>query len=221
MVKRKLCVRLLSALFAALALIIMLCSCAPKNEMDVLSGEEIALLRDTYPLDDRSMTSGDPITFEKAAAKSNAVAVVTVTDEWFTKNFSASTTGDADEPFPNAVECAYLPVKISDLLYGDGTLAEGDEISLFFGSTLFFDSFDTYPVNGRFLCFISKGEGTAYYDDTVYSTAKQCSAYVTDNDYILSVMSKGPFEDYTGYALASYSVQLDNMLTELNEIAAE
>ena len=212
--------RIIAALLA-LSICVALCACAAKKEPNVLSEKEIELLRETYPLDDRSMTSGEPITFEKAAAKSNAVAVVTVTDEWYTKTVYSSPTGASNDPFSDVIECAYLPVTISDIIYSDGILSEGDEINLFFGSTLFFDSFDTYPVNGRFICFIVQGEGIAYYDDTVYSSAKQCSAYVTDNNYILSVMSEGPFENYTGYALDSYFMQVEkqveNMLTVHSE----
>ena len=180
------------------------CACASAPEPDILSEAEIEALREEYPLEDYSSTFSPSVSFNAMMTISNAIAIIEVTDDWYTRTETISPVGDLDAPFSNSLTCTYLPVKIEKLLYSDGTLEEGDEISLFFGSTIFFSNLDTYGVGDRFLCFIGCEEGAAYYDDTVYGCSNMMSAYITEDEYILSVDSKGPFKEFTGYSLDSY-----------------
>lgn len=193
-------------LLVLFAIIIALfsCACASAPEPDILSEAEIEALREEYPLEDYSSTFSPSVSFNAMMTISNAIAIIEVTDDWYTRAETISPVGDLDAPFPGSLTCPYLPVKIETLLYSDGVLEEGDEISLYFGSTTFFGSFDTYGVGERFLCFIGCGKGAAYYDDTVYSCSNMMSAYITEDEYILSVDSKGPFKEFTGYSLDSY-----------------
>ena len=205
------CKQLIS-FFPVLTLLISLCACAAKPEPVILSAEEVEALRETYPLED-SMVMASSATFDYAFSKSNAVAVVEVIDEWEIRSMANSPLSAVNGPPLSTDGPAYLPVKINKILYSDGSLEEGDEINMFFGSTLFFDDRDAYPVGGRFLCFIGEpGESSVYYDDTVHSCNLQMSAYLTPDDHILSITHKGPFVDYTGYALDSYAVELEELI---------
>lgn len=198
--------------------VLILCSCAGES-VDKLSDEEINELREIYPYDDFSIMSSLEFTLDAIDDKINTVAVVTVTDEWFIKTSSISPVEIPNERFPSEIEWPYLPVKVDSILYNNCEIEEGDELNLFFGSTNVFSNFDTYPVGERFLCLIIKPDETREYafDDTVYTTTIDSSAYVTDDDYILSVTSEPALDDFTGYSLKSFDKSINEIMKKANK----
>ena len=175
----------------ALGLSLLLCACAEKA--DVLSEEEIALLREEYPIT-TSWYFGDGVELEYAMSLSVAVAEITVLRDYFV-----------------SYEQMLLPVRVDTLLYNTSELKEGDEINLRFGAAWAIYTPEFYTIDGRYICFITP-EGEYDSGKPKYGSTKQVIAYLTEDDYILALEESGPFWEYNGYALESFKAVLDKLV---------
>lgn len=196
------------AVYITLAAFLLLacCSCAGKN----LSEEETEALREDYPYADSGLLCfTNSLTLDIAADKLCAIVVAEVSDECYIRS-------TASPLYPNAAEWVYLPVSVESLIYNNGGISEGDELNLYFGTTSYFANYYTYPVGGKFVFLLTAADSSRGYafDDLVYITSIDRSAYVTDGDYIMSVTRQPLLSDYDGYTLKSFEKGINAALKE-------
>lgn len=186
--------------------LLTLCSCAP--EPVILSESEISVLRASYPAAD-TLSHGSA-SFEQAFYLSCAIVTARMNGGL---EFGRRDARYNEELYPRSDAQIYLPITIDKVLYGDGTLSEGDEIRIFLGSEQFFSAYDAFAEGRQYIFFVTPGQdNSAYYDDTVFGGGEIFSAYITDDGYILPVTENGAFAAHEGYSLTSYEEALPKLI---------
>lgn len=197
--------------FLTAVLLLSLCACAP--EPMVLSESEISVLRESYPTVDTLAHSS--ISFDQAFYLSCAIITAEVSDDWeIVVDPPLPAQTDGVYPYSGSGP-VYLPITVEKVLYGDGTVAEGDKIRIFLGSSQFFSGYEAARVGGRYVFFITHGkDNSAYYDETVFGGSLITTAYITEDEYILPATLNNAFDEHEGYSLASYEEILPTLVKD-------
>ena len=190
--------------FSLIFSLLLLASCARAPKPERVSEEELAHLREEYPISDElspvASYDFDPFqTWEGMAQKTTpyTVVVLEITGNRFVNTIYAS-------PFSNAqanaavglqrLDGQFIPAKVLKCLGGEFELKEGDKIALGFGANVvappaILDA--AYQAGNRYVCILKdvSSLNLGYTVENAYLATKYQTFYLTDNDVLLTMTS--------------------------------
>ena len=184
--------------------LLLLASCAAAPKPERASEEELARLREEYPISDElspvASYDFDPCQTWEGLAETTSphtIVVVEITGDRFVNTIYAS-------PFSNAqanaaiglqrLDGQFFPAKVLKCLGGEFELKKGDEIALAFGANgiappAILDA--AYQTGNRYVCFLKDISDlkTSYTVENMYRATKYQTFYLTDDDVLLTMTS--------------------------------
>lgn len=217
--------RTLNCLAALVLALLLLAGCAPRTGS--VSAEELAQLRETYPVDNaflalsQSTKTNDEVwpTFQDLAYYNDfyAVAILEMKGDWYTVTNTGVKMYD-DDRLNNTIPGANRGLKweahdavVQEILWGGEELEAGDTVTLGFGDVIvtagdFLSR--TYVPGGRYICFLAERDELGFNIEHFYATAKPVSYYLTDQDVVLSIMDFAGAEECSGLYLRTFEERL-------------
>ena len=230
-------------LLCLLAALMLLSACAQEPRPERVTDEELAALREDYPVVEYgygSLSNGPSLetlvesglytTPESLMADPEhpyyAAVIVTLQGEWRQLTGYASPFGDPvwDEALPSSagqITWEVLDAEIDEILWGGEGLAVGDTITVGFGDVGFLGAYpleETFLPGGRYVFFLTP---STIFDEPAYGAARSSAYYLTGDDVALSVENLPGAEALSGYYLPAFRGELQQMLQDITPRALE
>ena len=207
---------------------LLLSACAPKPER--VTDEELTVLREKYPYNDKTSEAVNMMSYKKAyptldavfgiisyqaVTSCCAVVVLELKKDWYDINTNVSVFDDeklnaaAERRTPGIGNIRWMVhnAVVKDILWSSSNLKKGDTIVLGFGSTAMTAMADfelIYASGNRYVCFLYDESSLCFNVENLYSTSKAHSFYLTDKDVLLSVTSAPGPDSVSGMYLPTF-----------------
>ena len=230
-----------TALLLLLALL-LLASCARAPKPERVSEEELAHLRLEFPCNDARSSlamSMDPKkaypTFEKLLGIDNpylempdfyaVVAIRMTEDDWYTLGESvqpfqdAALNEQAQQRTPDLFQIVW-PVHdavVEQVLWGGEDLEPGDTITLGFGADGYVGGMQLercYFADGRYVCFLLDRRDSSFHCDRLFSSSKNYTYYLSDQDVLASMTSTPGLDECSGMYLDAFAERVRGLLPD-------
>lgn len=228
--------------FLVLFSLLLLASCAPVPQAERVSDEELKHLRQEFPCNDARSSlalSMDPEkaypTFEKLLGIDNpylkmpdfyaVVAIRMTEDDWYTLGESVQPFQDAElneqaqQRTPDLFRIVW-PVHdavVEQVLWGGEDLEPGDTITLGFGADGYVGGMELercYFADGRYVCFLLDRRDSSFHCDTLFSSSKNYTYYLSDENVIVSMTSVPGLDECSGMYLDAFTERVCSLLPD-------